>query len=108
MTKTEALNKAAKEAGYDDFDGAKRYAISDEINSIIRNAMDIFAGGWISVEDRLPEVAGYYLVVVDEKAASSRRGVVEISDFYKTIYSGKETLCFQPYVTHWQPLPTAP
>jgi len=111
MTKTEALNKSAQEAGFPKFDKTlfKHFEKNEvELENIIRRAMDIYVSKWISVEDRLPEVAGYYLVVVDEKAASSRRGVVEISDFYKTIYSGKETLCFQPYVTHWQPLPTAP
>lgn len=63
---------------------------------------------WIKVTDMLPEKEGYYLVVVEKSVASTNRGVIEISDCYKTVYTGKARLSFQPYVTHWMPLPTPP
>jgi len=62
MTKQEALNKAAGES----INGATVDMIIESvirgsdpvsgIHDIIHRAMDIYAGGWISVEERLPEI----------------------------------------------------
>lgn len=56
MTKTEALNKAAQEDGYKDFEELRELADNNIPIDFIHRAMDIYAGGWISVEERLPEV----------------------------------------------------
>lgn len=41
--KQECLDKAARESGYKDFNEARRYAAGDGFNSIVRQAMDIYA-----------------------------------------------------------------
>jgi hypothetical protein len=65
---------------------------------------------WISVKEKMPKEEGFYLVIVDESVGSKKRGNIEISDCYKTVYSDndKDLRCgikFQDYVTHWMPLP---
>lgn len=59
-----------------------------EANELVKQKqqeIDALTPKWISVEDRLPDKLGYYLVKVDERVASSRH-----------------------YVTHWMPLPNPP
>jgi len=66
---------------------------------------------WISVNDRIPE-EGFYLVVIDELAASKHRGVVEIGECFKTVIEVggilKGANRFHEYVLFWQPLPEPP
>ena len=54
---------------------------------------------WISVEERLPEREGNYLVY-------TIRGAVKINGYY-TLLQGVAP-SFDYYVTHWMPLPEAP
>ena len=61
-------------------------------------------GGWISVEDRLPETEGYVIV-------AWANGYVDLSRFTRDKYShgGSWHHDFIPDdITHWQPLPQPP
>ena len=54
---------------------------------------------WISVEERLPDKSGTYLVV--------KRG----ERFSTTLYWGgiaEDIVFWLDYITHWQPLPSPP
>jgi uncharacterized protein DUF551 len=55
---------------------------------------------WIKIEDRLPDKAGYYLIVADWM------GVIEKGEF-----DGKSSWFFYYHLfepTHWMPLPQPP
>ena len=55
---------------------------------------------WISVEERLPDREGTYLVY-------TYKGAIKFGDFRCYYASGDEPQ-FDYYVTHWMPLPEAP
>lgn len=60
--------------------------------------------GWISVQDRLPEKDGTYLVLGKSRTAYT-------THFYagRTIKGKSYPAKFSnPYATHWMPLPEAP
>lgn len=65
---------------------------------------------WISVNDRLPEKVGFYLVNVGHEVAAKHRGTVEIGECYKSVDTSCLTVInkFHDYVTHWQELPEPP
>lgn len=67
---------------------------------------------WISVNDRLPEKKGFYLVNVEDRVASHQRGSVEIGECFSTVKQVnkklQEGIKFHDYVTHWMPLPEPP
>ena len=54
---------------------------------------------WISVDERLPEAEGKYLVY-------TVKGAIKFGEYY-TLLQGVEP-SFDYYVTHWMPLPEAP
>lgn len=61
---------------------------------------------WISVEDRLPEKDGNYLVTACDEGCSAREGiwhstVVVVAEYYKGSWTWYN-------VTHWQPMPEPP
>lgn len=60
-------------------------------------------GGWISVEDRLPEKLDYYLVW--DAAERSRLEVPFVPEKQVFRYQDED---ITDYVTHWQPLPQPP
>ena len=103
MTKQEALNKAAQEFGYDDW--ADVELSSYEL--CIHRAMDIYAGGWVSVEERLPGADWHKSVLIFDPNNPFDNGicVANFSEFNLTFYiNGSDVI----HPTHWQPLPTAP
>ena len=55
---------------------------------------------WISVEERLPEREGTYLVY-------TYKGAIKFGDF-RCYYAENDSPQFDYYVTHWMPLPEAP
>ena len=63
---------------------------------------------WISVEDRLPEESGYYLIY--QKSDLWFGKVIQTARWNKTkrIFRGAQAGCFMEYVTHWMPLPEPP
>lgn len=58
--------------------------------------------GWISVEERLPEKTGYYLVQLSRKLPNE-----DYSDMSVVLFNGieKEFLCYANLIIAWQPLP---
>ena len=55
---------------------------------------------WISVEERLPDREGTYLVY-------TYKGAIKFGDF-RCYYAKNDNPQFDYYVTHWMPLPEAP
>ena len=70
---------------------------------------------WISVEDRLPEKDGCYIVTACDEGCSAGEGiwystVVVVAEYYKgswTWYDGGSEYSLEGIVTHWMPLPKA-
>ena len=56
--------------------------------------------GWTSVEERLPEREGTYLVY-------TYKGAIKFGGF-RCYYAENDKPQFDYYVTHWMPLPEAP
>ena len=61
---------------------------------------------WVSVEDRLPEKGGSYIV-------HSERGAVYVTHYYEAVSgsngdNGKFSRNVESKITHWQPLPKGP
>lgn len=87
------------EDGYevDDAD-EKRAIITDLVNGIPAVDAAPVAQGWINVKDRLPSVAGWYLVFYNGK------------DMQVAFFKGKTWPFDNHYhrVTHWMPLPESP
>ena len=72
---------------------------------------------WISVDDRLPEESGNYIVCCDDSFCSYGEGiwyssdVVVVSEYYKGSwiwYEGGTEWSLENIVTHWMPLPQPP
>nr|DAZ02300.1 MAG TPA: Protein of unknown function (DUF551) [Caudoviricetes sp.] len=87
----------------------EHYDGMDEVNEACRMGMEALKRTrWIPGSERLPEKAGFYLVVTP-------RGI-EIMEFSSGDKRYRETPCFvsealgkvSGYVTHWQPLPELP
>lgn len=72
---------------------------SDRWSRIIANDLYLEGyrkqSGWISVDERLPEIPGEYIVAVD-----TDEGLVSSTRFFVDRFIGK--------VTHWMPLPEPP
>lgn len=62
--------------------------------------------GWISVEDRLPQVSGKYLCVVKDKKGNSWTVPTEWSVEMRSWFG--EFGEIKNMVTYWQPLPEPP
>jgi len=71
---------------------------------------------WISVEDELPRMGGWYLISTGDHDAGITAGYYNkrIGAFYDTDDNGKSArhsaayLTFRYAATHWMPLPTPP
>lgn len=57
---------------------------------------------WISVEERLPEESGYYLVQLSKRLENE-----DWADRVVVVYDGeaKEFMCYKSLIIAWQPLP---
>ena len=73
--------------------------------------------GWISVDDRLPDQSGNYIVCCDDSFCSYGEGiwyssdVVVVSEYYEGSwiwYEGGTEWSLENIVTHWMPLPLPP
>ena len=71
---------------------------------LIRNGVTVQE--WVSVEDRLPEESGYYLVFTDV----GRNEVLSYSKKYQAFNAFDDAYSEENVVpvTHWMPLPLAP
>lgn len=84
--------------------------------AIMRAAADrieeLSAPQWISVKDRLPELEGVFLAIVDGKPNETVEliGAVELAEYWKDegwfieAYPEWE----YPNITHWMPIPRTP
>ena len=71
---------------------------------------------WISVEDRLPDKDGCYIVTACDEWCSCGEGiwydtVVVVAEYYKgswTWYDGGREYSLEGIVTHWMPMPNPP
>lgn len=63
---------------------------------------------WISVEDRLPDKGGCYLI--HQKAETWIGEVIQTAHWNETAqnFRGAQAGCFMEFVTHWMPLPQPP
>lgn len=73
--------------------------LDDYIADMLYNAGYRKRSGWVSVEDRLPEREGIYLIY-------TIRGHIRLGEFHP-YFMGDEPQ-FDPYTTHWMPLPEPP
>lgn len=77
------------------------------IENLITNAPTVQREGWVSVEDRLPELYELVLVFQDMTGICLRQlqGSVNETEWYdeNNNYDDSEL-----DITHWQPLPAAP
>ena len=87
----------------------KFVSVNGNVIELINNAPTVQREGWVSVEDRLPELGQWYLIFVKDKFSTMA--------FLDTNTETGETLWlahnnnFQgewENVTHWQPLPEPP
>lgn len=71
---------------------------------------------WISVNDRLPETNGNYIVTACDEGCPYGEGiwygtVVVCAEYYKgdwVWYEGSQEYSLEGIVTHWMPLPEPP
>lgn len=63
---------------------------------------------WISVEERLPEKSGYYLIC--QKSSLWCEEIIQTArwNISSQRFRGAQAGCFMDNVTHWMPLPEAP
>lgn len=110
---------------------AKEYFVKEYKGSLEQYAIDNFLAGaswavgekWISVDDRLPERNGRWLLVYEAEYEHQTTlkmvgGRIEIGYLdtvmpESSVMSLKPLFClssgqFTPFVTHWMPLPTPP
>lgn len=73
--------------------------VEDFVADAIIKAGYVKQGEWISVEDRLPERPGKYLVY-------TVKGATKLGDYCSYLVDDKPQ--FDWYVTHWMPLPEPP
>ena len=113
----DALLEALKDNGTiykGDFNNNEFIYFSDALD-LITNAPTVQREGWVSVEDRLPELKDDSVLACFENGSIE---TVHIEDYFKQITNGfdaegnqvytKWYLHHDPKVTHWQPLPAAP
>ena len=89
----------------DTYEGQAEYLISNGVT----------VQEWISVDDRLPEESGNYIVCCDDSSCSYGEGiwyssdVVVVSEYYEGSwiwYEGGTEWSLENIVTHWMPLPS--
>ena len=82
----------------------KYVSLENAANILIGNGVTVQE--WISVDDRLPEESGYYLVVAD----IGRNEVLSYSKKYQAFNTFDDSYSESNVipVTHWMPLPNPP
>ena len=80
------------------------FEVERVVNALIDNGVTVQE--WISVDDKLPEKSGYYLVFAD----NGRREVLSYSKKYQA-FNAFDDAYSEEYVipvTHWTPMPNPP
>lgn len=100
INKEAAVNALAKIINNSDMPEEWSKGMSAAMSALYRApAADVREVKWISVEERLPEEEGCYLVAV--KNDHKRR-------YSKTAWFSRESWFARQDVTHWMPLPEPP
>ena len=90
--------------GFDDFEEFDEETVEDIASYLIKSGVTVQE--WISVDDRLPEESGYYLVFEDigrsEVLSYSKK--YQAFNAYDDSYSESNVIP----VTHWMPMPNPP
>ena len=71
---------------------------------IVQEVAEEYNGGWISVNDRLPDKAGSYLVIGKSGGATVTRWYMP-SEFYPKGHFGGNS---SDYIRYWMPRPEPP
>ena len=71
---------------------------------IVKEVAEEYNGGWISVNDRLPDKAGSYLVIGKSGGATVTRWYMP-SEFYPKGHFGGNSA---DYIRYWMPRPEPP
>ena len=71
---------------------------------IVKEVAEEYNGGWISVNDRLPDKAGSYLVIGKSGGATVTRWYMP-SEFYPEGHFGGNST---DYIRYWRPRPEPP
>lgn len=111
--------EAAIKAIYDSDPNGIRRALGFNIGQIeeaLRAVPAVSVPQWISVKDRLPDVAGMYIVVACDEWCSYGEGiwydrVVVVADYSGGCWNWNDNgtdYDIDDLVTHWMPLPEAP
>ena len=75
-----------------------------EMLEIVQEVAEEYNGGWISVNDRLPDKAGSYLVIGKSGGATVTRWYMP-SEFYPKGHFGGNSA---DYIRYWRPRPEPP
>ena len=109
MTREEAIKHIITYAYYEDDIPLQVATALDMAISALRAQQEQESkplNGWISVQDRLPEESGYYLVFTD----IGRIGLLAYSKKYQA-FNAHDDSYSEEYVipvTHWMPMPAQP
>ena len=76
---------------------------SDLLVQAIERIKELEASPWISVEDRLPEDSGTYLVY-----KRLRKSAFAVVGFYRDEDGPDEMWIAPTHITHWMPIPELP
>ena len=80
------------------------YLDSADVIEIVQEVAEEYNGGWISVNDRLPDKAGSYLVIGKSGGATVTRWYMP-SEFYPEGHFGGNS---SDYIRYWMPRPEPP
>lgn len=86
-------------------DGIQTSTALRQVMTDIRNAPTV--GGWVSVEDRLPEKSGYVITFVPFQI-DYKIDCMYYNDEYKAFNAQFTPATAIDGVTHWMPLPARP
>ena len=89
-------DKCQRESRY--YEAANKIETLEKQNTQYKETIERLENSWVSVEDRLPEKRGRYLVQLNGSN-------IVIVHFYSNKWVEKE---YRDYITHWMPLPPKP
>lgn len=92
------------------------FNVTPKILQIVNDAPSVSVPQWISVKDRLPDVAGMYIVTACDEWCSHGEGiwydtVVVVAEYSSGCWNWNDNgtdYDIDDLVTHWMPLPEPP
>ena len=98
ISAAEAFEKAALEGGVSELTREGRKMVATDHRQLAEWLTELRDRQWVSVEDRLPEEIGYYLVVIGNEMLIS----IDIAEYSEGYWHKHDK------VLYWQPLPKPP